>query len=111
MYDLIIIGAGPAGLTASIYASCYHLKHLVIGREIGGQLLLAPFILNYPGFEGIAGKELKDRMLSQAKLRGGEFIDGDVVKISNGSEGKTFDLEIKDGRRFTARSIILATGT
>lgn len=84
MYDLIIIGAGPAGLTASIYASCYHLLHLVIGKELGGQLNLAPDILNYPGFENVSGKELSERMEKQVKLRGGEIIVNSVTKISAG---------------------------
>ncbi len=51
MYDLIIIGSGPAGLTASIYASCFHLNHVVIGKVLGGQMSLAHNIINYPGFE------------------------------------------------------------
>jgi len=83
MYDLIIVGAGPAGLTASIYASCYHLKHLVIGKILGGQMLLAPDIINYPGFESITGKELTGRMVEQAKKRGGEIEIDLVVRISS----------------------------
>ena len=82
IYDLVIIGSGPAGLTASIYASCYHLKHLVIGTIPGGQLQLAPDILNYPGFGNIAGKELTERMVEQVKKRGGELILGSVVRIN-----------------------------
>ena len=81
LYDLIIIGAGPAGLTSSIYASCYHLKHLVIGGILGGQLQLAPDILNYPGFENISGKELTNRITEQVKKRGGEIITQSVTKI------------------------------
>jgi len=83
MYDLIIVGAGPAGLTASIYASCYHLKHLVIGKLPGGQMLLAPDIINYPGFEDISGKELTGRMVEQAKKRGGEIEIDLVMRISS----------------------------
>lgn len=98
VYDLIIIGSGPAGLTASIYASCYHLKHLVIGATLGGQLQLAPDILNYPGFGNIAGKELTGKMVEQVKLRGGEVVTDSVVKIAASSAspenfaevGKTF---------------------
>ena len=69
MYDLIIIGAGPAGLTASIYASCFGLNNLTIGKLIGGQMTLAPDILNYPGFTEINGQELTNKMLEQAKKR------------------------------------------
>jgi len=81
MYNLIIIGSGPAGLTASIYASCYHLKHLVIGGTLGGQLQLAPDILNFPGFESISGKELTQKMFDQAIKRGGEVVMQSVTKI------------------------------
>lgn len=108
MYDLIIIGTGPSGLTASIYASCYHLSHLVIGKELGGQLNLAPDILNYPGFENVAGKELLDRMVKQVKLRGGEILVDSVVKISKAND---FVVETQTGQKYEAKAIILATGT
>jgi thioredoxin reductase (NADPH) len=118
MYDLIIIGAGPSGLTASIYASCFHLNHLVISTTIGGQLLLAPDILNYPGFESISGKELTEKMLSQMKKRGGELITQSVTRISNfqypisnGKETSGFEVETKEGNKYQSRAIILATGT
>lgn len=130
LYDLVIIGGGPAGLTASTYASCFHLKHIVIAATIGGQLLLAPDILNYPGFDHVNGKELTDRMLNQAKLRGGEVVVGSVTKISknkepfaqiqggaqgkqdtNDKESEFFEIETMDGKKYQTKSIILATGT
>ncbi len=120
MYDLIIIGAGPAGLTASIYASCYHLSHLVIGSQLGGQLQYAPDILNYPGFEEISGKELTERMVNQVKKRGGEIVTKNVTKIKNcelrikNEQGeittKGFEIETKEGNKYQSRAIILATG-
>ncbi len=110
MYDLIIIGSGPAGLTASIYASCYHLKHLVIGGALGGQLQLAPDILNYPAFESISGKELTQKMFDQAVKRGGEIITQSVIKISNNNE-KVYEVETQDGKKYQAKAVILATGT
>jgi len=120
-YDLIIIGSGPAGLTASIYASCYHLSHLVIGRQLGGQLQYAPDILNYPGFEGISGKELTERMVNQVKKRGGEIVVDSVVKISRILTGpaaspvnygiNVFELETQGGNKYQTKAIILATGT
>ena len=65
IYDLIIVGAGPAGLGASIYASRYKLNHLVLGEEIGGQVTEASKIENYAGFESISGKELMDKFKKQ----------------------------------------------
>ena len=57
-YDLIIIGTGPAGLAASIYASRYRIKHLVLGQQPGGTITLAHRAENYPGFPSISGFEL-----------------------------------------------------
>lgn len=116
-YDLIIIGAGPAGLTASIYASCFHLKHLVMGTVIGGQLNLAPDILNYPGFSNISGKELLGRMKEQAERRGGEIVTQSVTGVQrsefrdqNGHKEGGFELNTLEGSKYRARAIILATG-
>src|SRR3989338_6782302 len=123
MNDLIIIGSGPAGLTASIYASCFHLKHLVIGGTLGGQLQLAPDILNYPGFESISGKELTQKMFDQAVKRGGEIVTGSVTKITDNRPQITnnetmkqwnndfYEVETQDGKKYQAKAIILATGT
>lgn len=136
IYDLIIIGAGPAGLTASIYASCYHLSHLVIGKDVGGQMLFAPDILNYPGFVNISGKELTNQMVAQVKARGGELVMQSVTRISNmtGPAARVspfesrkngtveignpslaspviYEVETIDGKKYQAKSIILATGT
>jgi len=108
MYDLIIIGAGPAGLTASIYASCFGLKNLVIGKMIGGQLTYAPDILNYPGFEEISGAELTERMMNQAKKRGGEIVMDMVYEIAKIDGG--FHVKSQNGKEFEAKTIILATG-
>jgi thioredoxin reductase (NADPH) len=132
IYDLIIIGAGPAGLTASIYASCYHLKNLVIGAQIGGQLQFAPDILNYPGFVEVTGKELTHRMVDQLKARGGKLVTQSVTKISNfqfpclaGRQAISnknpnsnsndinkngFEIETLDGMKYQTKAIILATG-
>lgn len=110
IYDLIIIGAGPAGLTASIYASCFHLKHLVIGNLIGGQMQLAPHILNYPGYTNVSGKDLTEKMTDQLKSMGGTVIQGSVVKIVKiGTE--ELEIETDDKKLFRTKAIILATGT
>src|SRR3989344_3676791 len=108
MFDLIIIGAGPAGLTASIYASCFGLKHLLIGKLIGGQMTLAPDILNYPGFTEINGQELTNKMLEQAKKRGGEILADSVIDIAKIEGG--FLLKTEQNKAYEAKTIILATG-
>lgn len=120
IYDLVIIGAGPAGLTSSIYASCFHLKHLVIGSMIGGQLQLAPHILNYPGYQSISGKELTEKMVGQAEAMGGRLVTQSVTRISNFQFSITnennekingFEVETKEGMKYYSRAILLATGT
>lgn len=109
MDDLIIIGTGPAGLTASIYASCFHLSHHLIGSSLGGQMLLAPDILNYPGFVEISGRELTSRMVEQVRARGGIIVEDLIVKIAK--ENDSFIVEGKKGASFVAKTVILATGT
>ncbi len=108
MYDLVIIGAGPAGLTASIYASCFKLSNVVIGKILGGQVALAPDILNYPGFDEISGEELTKRMGDQVKKRGGEIILDGVTAIARNTTGFTVTTESE--KQYEARAIILATG-
>lgn len=109
MEDLLIIGAGPAGLAASIYASCFHLKHHVIGSSIGGQMLLAPDIINYPGFVEISGKELTERMVAQGKARGGQIVEDSVVSLKK--DGDHFTIQTNSKVTFSAQTIIVATGT
>lgn len=108
MKDLIIIGAGPAGLSASIYASRYKLDHLVIGSEIGGQGNEAWEVENYPGFETISGKELMEKFSSHAKKFGAEIIQGDVIQVSKNNE--TFSVSLKDNSVHEAKMLIFALG-
>jgi len=108
MHDLIIIGAGPAGLAASIYASRYKIGHLVLGGQLGGTMALIPQIENYPGFKSISGMELTQRMVEQVKELGGEIRTEEVIKI-----GKNQDIfEIQTEKEvYQTKTIILATGT
>ncbi len=109
MYDLIIIGTGPAGLTASIFASCYKLNHICVGQTIGGQLGLATNILNYPGFASIKGKELVDNMVSQTKSLGAQVLNDEVIAIEKITDG--FTIKIKnEARNLSGKAVILATG-
>src|SRR3989338_2384557 len=113
LYDLIIIGAGPAGLTASIYACCYHLKHLVMGSLLGGQLQYAPDIINYPGFKSISGKELTSHILDQLNSRGATILTqtvNKIIKITDKSqENPIFEIHTDNKKLYRTKAIILAT--
>ena len=109
MYDVIIIGSGPAGLTAAIYASRNGLKTLVIaGASWGGQLMLTTEIENFPGFsEGIMGPELMENMRRQAEKFGAEIIFEDAVSV----DFKNRPFKVKtESETYEARSVIIATG-
>ncbi len=119
MYDVIIIGSGPAGLTAAIYTTRANLKTLLIaGGKWGGQLMLTTLVENYPGFpDGIQGPDLMQNMRKQAERFGTEFIDGDFLEgdfspLRQGSEGQarpTFKAKVGE-KTYEGRSIIIATG-
>ena len=74
-YDLIIIGAGPAGLAASIYASRYNINHLVIGSQLGGLMSISWKVENYPGFKQVKGAELTEKMRLKTRIDTGGFVD------------------------------------
>ncbi len=108
MYDIIIIGAGPAGLTAAIYARRAEKRVLVIEREsFGGQITKSPRVENYPGFTEISGNELADRLLEQAMAQGAE-IELDEITAMVG-EGGSYHLMGKE-KTYSARTVIIATG-
>jgi len=110
LYDVIIIGSGPAGSTAAIYASRARLKTLVVaGVMWGGQLMLTTDVENFPGFkEGILGPDLMDNMRKQAERFGAEMIfdDAAVVVFSSRPFKVTVGNNVYEGR-----SVIIATGT
>jgi len=108
IYDLIIIGAGPAGLGASIYASRYKLEHVVIGNEIGGQIVEAWELENYAGFESISGKELMEKFANQTKRLGAEIIQATVAKVEKKEEN--FEVLTADGKNYSTKTIIFALG-
>ncbi|MBI4433933.1 thioredoxin-disulfide reductase [Candidatus Uhrbacteria bacterium] len=107
--NLIIIGGGPAGLTAAIYAARAQLQPLVISGAIpGGQLMLTSHVENFPGFdEPILGPELMERWRKQAMRYGAVFLDEDATAITSGAS--PFSVTAA-GQTHTARAIIIATG-
>jgi len=108
IYDLIIVGAGPAGLTAAIYASRYGIKPLVISENIGGMAQEAWHVENYPGIPKITGKELMEKMQAHAKDLGSEFLLDGVGKISH--DKTIFQIKTVSGKMLKAKTIILALG-
>lgn len=107
--DLIIIGAGPAGLTAGIYASRANLKTLILEKDvIGGQVRTSYTIENYPGFELIKGNELADRMEQQAIALGAEIDEFDFIESVSLSDGEKI-IETGD-YIYRPKAIIIATG-
>jgi len=107
-YDLIIIGGGPAGLSAAIYAGRKALRVLVLAREQGGQLLLTREIENYPGIPKISGFELAERLRKQAERYGVPIKIGIEVTGLERS-GEDFVVKTKDGS-YTAKAVLIATG-
>lgn len=109
-YNSIVIGAGPAGLTAGIYLSRAKATTLILDSGVaGGQMVLSHEIANYPGFESISGYELSNRMKQQAKRFGCDIMTG--ISISEiHFEPRVKSIRLSNGKSFTADTIILATG-
>ncbi|MEK6576404.1 MAG: thioredoxin-disulfide reductase, partial [Nitrospirota bacterium] len=109
MRKVVIIGSGPAGLTAAIYAARANLNPLVIeGVQTGGQLMITTMVENYPGFpDGIMGPQLMEDTKKQAERFGTAFISGDVTSVD--FTKRPFKVEV-DGKFFDTRSVIIASG-
>ncbi len=108
MYDIVIIGSGPAGLTAAIYARRANKSVLLLDKAtFGGQITFSPKVENYPGFESISGSELADKMVAQALELGAdveieeatEIIDGDIKTVKTA-----------DGNAYRGKTVIIAGG-
>ena len=109
MRNVIIIGSGPAGLTAALYAARANLAPLVIeGLESGGQLMLTTMVENFPGYrDGIMGPDLMGEMRAQSERFGAEIVAGDVTAVD--LQSAPFGLQMSDAREQT-RSLIISTG-
>lgn len=118
VYDLIVVGGGPTGLTTSIYAARENLETLIIdSKGLGGQAGVTERLDNYPGFpDGIGGAELADRFVKQAERYGVEMLQAvSVTRISADTgmtaDGDELDVETATGDHYHARAVLIATGS
>lgn len=108
-YEVIIIGAGPAGLAAGIYCKRAGLKTALFEKGLmGGQIAVSKDVENYPGVEGITGFDLAEKMVNHARSFGLEVIQKEVVEISAGSD--LHSVRLADGEQLQAAALILAEG-
>jgi alkyl hydroperoxide reductase subunit F len=109
MYDLIIIGGGPAGMTAAVYAARKKMNALLLAKDIGGQVMWTSTIENYMGYQLVEGIELMDKFEQQLKQFPIERKDGEVVssvaRITGG-----FEVMTEAGQKFESRALIMASG-
>lgn len=108
MYDTIIIGQGPAGITAAIYAARREMKTLIIGKEPGGQIIWAGEIENYPGFNSISNFELITRFNDHALASGAEIKNQEVKRLEKKEDG-TFVVST-DQEQYESKTVIIAMG-
>lgn len=107
LYDIIVVGAGPAGLTAAIYARRAGKTVLILEKDtFGGQVTFSPKLENYPGFQEISGNELAQRMLEQALALGADVDMDTVLDVLDGTPKHV----IGESRQYEARSVIIAAG-
>lgn len=110
MRDVVVLGSGPAGLTAALYTARANLNPLVVeGYEPGGQLSLTTTVENFPGFpEGIMGPELMANMKKQAERFGAEFVSGNATEVQ--LKDSPFQVTVNNADTYETRSVIVATG-
>lgn len=108
IYDVIIAGAGPAGMTAAVYTSRANLSTIMVERGMpGGQMANTEDVENYPGYDSILGPDLSTKMFEHAKKFGAEYAYGDIKEIIDGKEYKTV---VTGSKEFKARAVIVTTG-
>jgi thioredoxin reductase (NADPH) len=108
LYDVLILGGGPAGLTAAIYCGRYNLKTVVVAQSFGGTANLAGEVENWPGFVG-SGMELMGKVRKQAEGFGAEFVESGFSGVVK--DGDEFVLTLDDERKIRGRSLIVCLGT
>ena len=110
MYDIIVVGAGPAGLTAALYARRAEKSVLVIEKDtFGGQITHSPRVENYPGFLAMSGNEFADKLIEQVMAQGAE-IDLDKVTGIQGNPG-IYTVICESGKKYETKSVIIASGS
>ncbi len=112
MKELIIVGAGPAGLACSIYASRFKIDHLIIAKTLGGTLTEAHWIQNYPGIKEIKGAELAEKMVAHAKSYGVEIVQTECKSIKPQCKNDPyFEITTEDEKTYQSRTLFLGLGT
>lgn len=109
-YDVAIIGAGPAGLTAGIYSARYGLKTIVIGKNLGGMLNDTHKIENFPGFSG-TGTELIKRISEQARECRAAILQNEIINIEKDEKQGKFVIRTAANKKVASKSLIIATGS
>ncbi len=109
MYDMIIIGSGPAGLAAAIYGQRAKLSVLVIEKQpmSGGQIINTPDVDNYPGMQGVGGFELASKFRAHADAMGAEIVTGEVISVELSGDVKKV---ITDAAAYEGKTVVIATG-
>lgn len=111
-YDLVVIGGGPAGMTAAIYAQRANLKTVIIEKYIvGGKMIKTSEIENYPGYDYILGPELSEKMQKQIEKLQVEFVTDEVIKITDSENHKIKTVLLSSGDVLIAKGVIIATGS
>ena len=110
MYDIIVIGGGPAGLTAAVYGLRNGKSVFVIEKNVfGGQICNSPRVENIPGFECISGDEFGEKFLAQAMNQGADITLEDAISVEK--TGESFIVKTAEGSEYEGKTVILATGT
>jgi len=109
IYDVAVIGGGPAGLSAAMYSARKSLSTIVIANDVGGQVGVTREIANYPGFESVSGPELSQRMIAQTTKYDMEQLIGEYVTGLR-VDGRSKVVELESGRDIRARTLIIASG-
>ncbi len=109
IYDLLIIGGGPAGMTAAVYAARKKLKTFLISKDLGGQVLVTAGVENYMGYQYIEGRELVNKFKEQvSRFPIDQEIGEEVEKLSK--EEKVFSILTRGGKKFRGKTVIIASG-